>query len=229
MFSSVRGGDHGLDPSYPVLPNPFGVAIRFIVAMLLIAASPFASAKDAGVDRSKTTLTTSVTSASCTVFTPGGAARQVPCNAAGWDVALQSGEVAQMFVEFAYAYSDDGLGFSGGVVEVRCNGVPCAFDAGDAGFEYGLLMAGVNCSPNCSASYPQFLALTPGPDSFSGRLGVFHTSVYGVTQPQSVRMEFFADATTVSVTAVPEPGTWLLMVLALPLMAGLALRQRSGA
>jgi hypothetical protein len=225
MFSIVRGGDRGLDSSYP--SYLVHTAMRCIVAMLLIAASSFAIAKDPGDDLSKTTLTTAVTSTSCTVFTPGGPSRQVPCDAAGWDVALLPGEVAQMFVEFTYAYSDDGLSLSGGVVDVQCNGVPCAFDPGNASFEFGLLTAGMNCSPNCSASYPQFLPLTAGPDSFSGQLGVFHTSVYGVSQPQSVHMDFFAEATTVSVTAVPEPGAWLMMVLALPLMAGMALRHRA--
>lgn len=229
MSSFARGGDCSPDPSYLFSSRLVHVAMRFFVGMLLIAASPFASAKDSDDDLSKTTLTTTVDSASCTVFTPGGASRQVSCDAAGWNVNLLPGEVAQMVVEFDYVYTDDGLSFSSGVVEVLCNGVPCAFDPGDAGFEFGQLEVGVNCSPNCSASYPQFLPLTQGPDSLSGQLTVFHTSAYGVTQPQSVHMEFFADATTVSVTAVPEPTTWLLMMLALPLMVGMSLRQRSNA
>jgi hypothetical protein len=229
MSSFARGGNRRLDLSYLIASNLVHAAMRCIAVVLLTAASSFVIAKDTGADLSKTTLTTSVSSATCTVFTPGGPSRQVPCDANGWDVGLQPGEVAQMYVEFTYAYRDDGLSFSGGVVDVRCNGVPCAFDPGAAGFEFGLLEIGVNCSPNCSAAYPQYLALTSGPDSLSGQLGVFHTSMYGSTQAQSVHMDFFADATTVSVTAVPEPSTWLMMALTLPLLLGMSLRHGANA
>ena len=234
---SFARGDRSLHLSYPhlsdlassvfVLSSMLSAALRCMVAVLLLAAASFAFAKGSGHDLAKTTLTTTVDSTSCIVFTPGGSSREVPCSDGGWSVDLLPGEVAQFVVGFTYTYADDGLSLSSGDVEIRCNGLPCAFDPGNAAFEFGQLTVGVSCGPGCSASYPQFLPLTDGPDSFSLGSSLFQATPFFSTAAQSVTFDFFADAVTVSVTPVPEPGTWLLMALALPLMAGLALRQRS--
>ncbi len=190
---------------------------RSMLIAALALVSQLASAKNPGGELAKATLTTTVTSAMCVVFVPGGSSSQVPCSASGWDVTLSPGQVAQMFVSFNYTYTDDGLSFSNGMADVQCNGVPCNFPIPDSGVEYGELRAGVD-----GLTYPIYLPLSAGADSFSSSTSLVHTTAYGTTQTQTLHLEFATNAVTVSaVTPVPEPATWLLMALALPLAFGL--------
>jgi hypothetical protein len=191
---------------------------QLFFATLLIVASP--------VTRAETTLTTTWTSATCTVFTPGapGSTRVVPCDASGLSVNLAAGEVLQAFVTFQYLYTDDGLSFASGAGAVLCNGAPCDRYPGVLGPEFGELSVGVRSVGCCERSYPVSLPLTNGPDTISGSTSFVEYSAYGTLTPSSVEWAFFAD--TVTVSATPEPATWLLMVLALPLMV-VSLRRRS--
>ncbi len=189
---------------------------RLFFAMLLVVVAPMA--------RAETTVTATLRSASCTVSTPGipGSTRLVPCfDEGGLSLVLAPDERLDVHATYSYLYADDGLTFASGAATVLCNGAPCDRFPGASGYEFGELAVGVR-----GRTYPVYLPLTSGPDILSGVVG-FIEIVYPIGTAYTIGLEFVANTVTVSATPVPEPAMWLLMALALPLMAGSALHRRS--
>jgi hypothetical protein len=173
-----------------------------------------------------------VLGAACSITSPEGIATSAPCDAAGWSPTLDPGWSASMTARIGYRYADDGRPLdSPASIQVS----PTA--SVGASFEYGVLYSitsasscgvfhgGVHCSDDITphdvyfdvaASDLLFLSSNDDAEVVSGQLSV--TTGWRWQPPDNFYGQGYTLTPTLSVDvwgisqAVPEPGTWALMV-----------------
>jgi PEP-CTERM motif len=199
--------------------------------------------------QAEATLEAHVVGATCTVTTPEGTTSVVPCSADSWVVALQPNWSAQMVATIEYTYADDGLPLArpqgitiqphGSVLEVfneagalykntsTCVGYYCETGRGwevytGAGNYYG----------------PVFISANEVADSLTGTLtvtvGALFDGLPPYYEPYTWRPNLYVSLDALSVltfsgeepvTAVPESGTFALMLMGLGAVGSVALRR----
>ncbi len=208
-----------------------GLALGLLAAPVL--AAPTAT------NLSKATLNTTVTSVTCTVTTPTGS-NIVPCNANGWAPTLEFGWTATMSATFAYTYTDDGLPLSplGFFQTVGGTAISATHEAA------GIYARMPNCFPGGGPCVPGFqynnlpyqlvvVSNDTTPSDLSGSFTVVATAANTFNVPTGsvpwtpslyVRLDPSVFSST---AAIPEPGTWALMLLSLPALAWVTRRRRT--
>ena len=219
-----------------------GVIARFPGAprslLLLVALptllAPAADAQPASLE--KATLTATVTSATCTLTSPSGSTT-VPCGPGGWSPTLQDGWTATMTATVSWTYSDDGLPLSplgyfdtlggtsilatheAGAIYARMpscfpgSQTPCISGSGYPNAPYSFQLISNDTSPTSLSG--SFDVTVTANHSFGPQWGAWTPSLY--VNPDAVVFS--------STAAIPEPSTWALMVLSLPVL-GWAVRRR---
>ncbi len=177
-------------------------------------------------------LEADVLGAACSTTSPDGTTTSVPCDPAGWSPTLDPGWSALMTATIGYSYEDDG----------RLLDRPASIQVSHTGsvatsFEYavlysvtsasycGILHGGLHCTDDIAphdvffdvaASYPLFVSNNDAAEAVSGQFSVttgwrweppgrFYDQGYTLTPT------LYVDVWGIS-QAVPEPGTWALMI-----------------
>lgn len=215
-------------------PTTFTVALALSSAL---ACAPQAAAASDPQPLAKATLDFSITSATCTLTTPSGSS-QVPCGgSSGWSGTLQPGWSVMVVVNVAYHYTDDGLllpspariqtnELGGGVIATHESGVLYANVLPTCA------RSGCGIIPDITTNSPRFgpvfLSNNDAPEDVTGTATLSLTAVWPsnfapITWSGPVGF-FVVTGPVNSVTAIPEPATWVLM--AVPLAALMLVRRR---
>jgi hypothetical protein len=190
------------------------------------------------------TLQADVVGATCTVTTPEGTTTAVPCSADSWVVALQPNWSAQMVATIEYAYADDGLPLArpeGITIEPNLSVRHVFYEAGalyvhtsrcsGRGCETGRDWEQYTGQPNFYP--PVFISDNEIADSLNGTLtvstGAFFASPPPLVPPYTWSPTIFVGIGLLSELTfsgvIPEPSTYVLMLLGLGAVASTALRR----
>lgn len=196
----------------------------------------------------KATLDAHVVGATCTVTTHEGMTTVLPCSPDSWVVALQPNGSAQMVATIDYAYADDGLPLDRpqGITIQPHGGVRTVFY--EAGALY-VVTSRCSAGPICETGRgweqytgagnfypPVFISDNEIADSLSGTLTVTtgalnNANEYGLFLPRTWSPNIHVSLNSLSTlvfsgveptTPIPEPGTFVLMLLGLAALASSA-------
>jgi PEP-CTERM motif len=215
-------------------------ALRRLVTMCGVVAAMALATQPAWA---KATLEAHVVGATCTVTTSEGMATSVPCSADSWVVALQPNWSAQMIATINYTYADDGhaLATPQGITIDPPHVRTVFYEAGALYVETSRC-SGRGCETNrpweqytgWPNSYPPvFISDNDIADSLSGTLTVTTGALnnadnYGINPPVTWSPNIFVALGPLSeftVSGIPEPSTFVLMLLGLGALGSAALRR----
>jgi PEP-CTERM motif len=193
----------------------------------------------------KATLEAHVVGATCTVTTSEGITSAVPCSADSWVVALQPNWSAQMVATIDYTYADDGLPLpgQGGFFQMDSGGFSNRFVDHEAGALYAITSNCIHryCAHPPGQDYsgwsgfpPVFLSDNDEAERLSGTLTVATGASFNPSFPNFpgswganifVSLQQSTWSVDDPVGAIPEPSTFVLMLLGLGALASPARRR----